>query len=84
MPTSMFAPEQAPGLAQLRDWRDHVAHLWDVHDAGDDGAQFSARSRSDHLGTAVLGRVQVGAIRIHRSPALIARMGVDHFVVQHR
>lgn len=64
-------------------WRDIVSVLFDVSLADAKAVDsFQARIDSYHLGPLLIGSVESVAQQFRRSPATIARSGVDHYVVQ--
>ena len=76
--------QDRPGRHQVEAWRENVAPLWEVSVRDENAARFRGSSDVFHLGSAILGLTKVSGHRTQRSPALIARMGVDHILVQCR
>jgi AraC-like DNA-binding protein len=84
-PPSLVLPDSAPGEDRFWAWRDTIAAMWDIAvDDFDQARRFQASSEVFHLGAGILARSSASGHRIRRTSSIIARMGVDHIVMQLR
>ncbi len=72
------------GPRKISAWREAVAPFWDVRIRKEDTQDFRGRSEVYHLGNAIVGFTAASELRIERSQALVARMGVDHVAIKMR
>jgi AraC-like DNA-binding protein len=73
------------GEARFWHWREAVSTLWDI--AVEDSmaiTQFRAHSTVWHLRHGILVNSEASSHSLRRTPATIARVGVDHVVIQMR
>ena len=84
-PPRLVVPPGAPGEDRFWAWRDTVAPLWDIAvDGTEEARRFQASSEVFHLGTGLVARSAATGHLIRRTSTIIARMGVDHIVLQLR
>lgn len=63
-------------------WRDSVSVIFDSTLEADDAKSFHAEMGVFHLGDLLFGRTSLGMQRFARTPRMIRRDGLDHFLVQ--
>ena len=83
VPHAVFSVENLPVRERYALWRDSISCIFEV-DASREarGERFSASVDAHMLGSLMLARTTTLEQRWHRSPGVIARDGMDHYMIQ--
>jgi AraC-like DNA-binding protein len=73
---------QTSGEAAFQQWSETVATVYDLDATRDDIDSFRFGFSAWHFGSLVLGVSETDKIKFWRSPATVARSGIDHYLVQ--
>lgn len=83
VPHSVFSVESVPENERFAVWRESIACIFEVEAERDvRGSAFAASLDAHMLGPLLLARTRTLAQRWTRSPATIARDGMDHYMIQ--
>jgi len=83
LPSFGFSAEQMGVEENIAAWREATATLFDVDElALGEPEPFRADLRSYAMGSILLGLARASSQRFRRTPATIARSGVDHIILQ--
>lgn len=83
VPHAIFRLDGVPKHERYELWRDSISCVFEVEatrDVRDD--DFEAEIDADMFGQIMLARTQTLEQRWHRTPGLIARDGMDHYMIQ--
>lgn len=84
-PPHLVMANGPPGEDRFWAWRESVASMWDIAvDDIDQARRFQACSEAFHFGCGIVARSAASGHVIRRTSTIIARMGVDHIIMQVR
>ncbi|CAO3434519.1 AraC-like ligand-binding domain-containing protein [Azospirillum endophyticum] len=63
-------------------WRDQMSPIFDISLSKDDLGGFRGSLQTYHLGGVLLGRCTTVTQTFHRTPQVISRSGIDHYLIQ--
>lgn len=63
-------------------WRDQMSPIFDISITKDDLGTFRGSLQTFHLGGVLLGRCTTVTQTFHRTPQVITRSGIDHYLIQ--
>lgn len=83
VPHSFFSVDDLPAKERFALWRDSISCIFDVDASRETrGERFAASVDAHMLGPLMLARTTTIEQRWERSPSLVARDGMDHYMIQ--
>ncbi|MFS2012204.1 helix-turn-helix domain-containing protein [Azospirillum sp. CT11-132] len=81
-PVLRFDSLAMPAGEGFEQWRDQMSPIFDISLSKDDFDGFRGSLQTYHLGGVLLGRCTTVTQTFHRTPQVITRSGIDHYLIQ--